>query len=79
MRRRYYLLGPQERELAVPVPPVDGGVVIHITPEHCIAYPVKCDVEVHEAFLYVLEAARWLFEVSKHVIGEPLVPVRAAS
>jgi hypothetical protein len=75
MRRRYYLLSPEERQLAVPMPEVEGGVVIHITPEHCIAYPVRCDRPVHEAFLYVVEAARWLFEMSKHVIGEPLVPV----
>jgi hypothetical protein len=75
MCRRYYLLSPEERQLAVPMPEVEGGVVIHITPEHCIAYPVRCDRPVHEAFLYVVEAARWLFEMSKHVIGEPLVPV----
>lgn len=72
-RRRYYLLDPDERAMAVPVPDVEGGVVIHVTPDHCDAYPVRCDEAVHTAFLYVLEAARWAFETSKTVIGEPLV------
>lgn len=71
-RRRYYLLGEAERAAAVPVPEVDGGVVVHITPEHCDVYPVRCDKEIHTTFLYVLEAARWQFETSKQVIGEPL-------
>lgn len=72
-RRRYYLLGEAERAAAVPVPEVDGGIVIHITPEHCEAYPVRCDREVHTAFLYILEAARYQFEMSKTIIGAPLV------
>lgn len=69
-RRRYYLLSRQERDEAVPVPAVEGGVVIHITPEHCEAFPVRCDASVHDAFLYVLEAARWSFETSKRVVGD---------
>lgn len=71
--RRYYLFGEPERELAVPVPKVDGGVVIHVTPEHCDAYAVRCDEEVHTAFLYILEAARWQNETSKSVIGNKLI------
>jgi hypothetical protein len=71
-RRRYYLLSPGERELAVGVPEVDGGLCIHLTPEACEAYPVRCDEPVHTAFLYVLEAARWSFDLSRHVIGDPL-------
>jgi len=72
-RRRYYLLGADEREMSVPVPAVDGGLVIHITPEHCHAYPVRCDEAVFDAFLYVLETARWHLETSKTAIGERLV------
>ena len=71
--RRYYLLGQAEREAAVPVPEADGGIVIHITPEHCDAYPVRCDEEVFKSYLYVLEAARFKFEQSKTIIGAPLV------
>ena len=71
-RRRYYLLSPEEQAAAVPVPEVDAGLAIHVTPEHCIAYPVRCDEPVHEAFLYAVEAARWTYETSKNVIGTPL-------
>lgn len=71
-RRRYYLLSEAEKALAVPVPAVEGGVCIHITPQRCEAYPVRCDETVHEAFLYVLEAARWSFETSKQVVGGPI-------
>lgn len=73
-KRRYYLLGPAERELAVPVPEVDTGLVIQITPESCESYPIQCDEPVHMAFLYVLEAFRWVQETSKTVMSDPLTP-----
>ena len=71
-KRRYYALSASEREAAVPVPKVDGGIVIHITPEACEAYPIRCDEDVYTSFLYVLEAARYVFEMSKTIIGAPL-------
>jgi hypothetical protein len=70
--RRYYLLNGHETDLAVPVPATDGGIVVHVTPEHCDVYPVECGPDVHEAFLYAIEAARWSFQTSRNVIGEPL-------
>lgn len=73
-RRRYYLLSEAEREQAHPVPQVEGGAVIHITPDHCELFPVRCDEVVHEAFLYVQEASRWVNGLSKDVIGMPMVP-----
>ena len=72
-RRRYYLLGPDEQTMAAPVPEVDTGLVIHITPESCEAYPIVCDEQVFEAYLAVQDAARWLFQTSKHVMSAPLV------
>lgn len=79
-RRRYYLLSQQEREQAVPVPEVDGGIVLQLTPEHAHAYPIRCDRALHEQFLFVTEAARWSFETSKSVIGARLVaPARSAA
>jgi ATP-dependent exoDNAse (exonuclease V) beta subunit len=71
-RRRYYLLSTAEREMAVPVPEVDTGLCIQITPESCEAYPIRCDESVHHAFLYTLEAFRWAQQTSKHVMGEAL-------
>lgn len=77
-RRRFYLLGPDEREMAVPVPQVDTGLVIHITPDACDAFPIQCGEDVFESYLAVQDAARWLFQSSKNVMGEPLVPVPSA-
>lgn len=71
-RRRYYLLSDVERDRAVPVPEVEGGLVIHLTPDHCEAFPVRCDEAVHQAFLFVQEAARWVNGLSKQVVGMPL-------
>lgn len=70
--RRYYLLGDEERSAAVPVPEVDTGLVVHITPEHCRGYPIRVDEEVHRSFLYVLECARWIMDTSRTVLGDPL-------
>jgi len=71
-RRRYYLLGQAERALAEPVPKVDGGICIQITPESCEAYPIRCDQEAHRAFLYTLEAFRWVNETSRTAMGPAL-------
>jgi hypothetical protein len=70
--RRYYLLNADERELAVDTPTVEGGLVIHLTPQHCDVYPVLCDETVFDAFLYAVEGARWTSVTSKRVLGEPL-------
>lgn len=75
-RRRYYAVGPTERAMAIEVPKVDGGLAIKITSEHCIAYPVQCDEPVFDAFLWCVETARWTFELSNRVIGQPLEPTQ---
>lgn len=71
-RRRYYLLNDIERAAGAEVPAVDGGIVIHITPDHCDARPVRCDSAVFEAFCFTLECFRWLQGLSKSVLGPPL-------
>lgn len=71
-RRRYYLLSTAEKDLGVPMPPVDGALVLHITPEHCDAYPVKSGEDVFEAFCFLIENFRWQQGLSKEVIGHPL-------
>ena len=68
MRRRYYLFGEPERDNAVTVPEVDGSIVIHVTPEHCHAYIVRCDEEIRDSFYYLIEAARWEYQISKTVV-----------
>lgn len=78
-RRRYYLLSEAEAGQGYEVPKVEGGLGIKITPEFCTAYPLRCDESIFEAFLYIIEAARFVFDTSKSVVGEPLmVPERAA-
>jgi hypothetical protein len=61
------------------VPPVDTGLVIHITPDSCEAFPIVCDEDVFDAYLAVQDAARWLFQTSKTVMGVPLVPAGGTS
>jgi hypothetical protein len=72
-KRRYYLLSPDEKAMSAKMPPVDGGLCIILTPGSCEAYPIKCDQEVFDFFLYTFEAWRWLEDVSKRVVGDPLV------
>lgn len=71
-RRRYYLLSEVEAAECVPMPEVDGAVVIHITPDVCEAYPVRADQAVFDAFLYATECFRWQQDLAKRVIGAPL-------
>lgn len=79
-RRRTYLLSPAERAQGVPVPEVDMGLCIHITPEHCEAFPIRVDQPVFDAFLYAAECFRWVDHLSKTAMGEPLAfPDREAA
>lgn len=72
-RRRYYLLSEHERANAVPIPDVDAGLAILITPEFCDAWIVDISDRVHTTFLYCLEMHRWAQETSRVVIApDPL-------
>lgn len=77
-KRRYYALSESERAMAVPVPECDGGICIQVTPESCEAFPIRCDGEVHRAFLNVIEAFRWVNETSKTAMRDPLVSEKDA-
>lgn len=68
-RRRYYLLSEAERAAAVPVPEVDAGLAILITPEYCHGYVVDVGPTTFTSFLYVQEAFRWQQETSRTVIA----------
>jgi hypothetical protein len=71
-RHRTYLYGAAEMAAAAPMPQVDTGLVVHITPEHYQGYQVECGSEIHELFVHVGFSHRWVSEVSKRVIGERL-------
>lgn len=83
--RRYYLLSETEREMAVPVPDVDNGIAVYVTPHICRVHPVQCGRSndwatpgQFESFVYVREAARWLFDVAPNVVGAAMQPLVAA-
>jgi hypothetical protein len=76
-KRRYYLLSENERALGVPVPEVEHGLVIYLTPERYGVYPVRCDEAIFELFLHTIDAARFVLDVGKSVIGNPLIPPTA--
>jgi len=58
----------------VAIPAVDGGAVLHLAPDHFTFVPVVCDEEIFDFFLHAVEMYRWLNEVSKTVVGEPIRP-----
>jgi hypothetical protein len=76
-KRRYYLLNDQERELGVPVPEVAHGLVVYLTPTRFALHPVRCDESIFEHFLHTIDAARFVLDIGKSVIGNPLIPPAA--
>jgi hypothetical protein len=74
MKRRYYLLNAVERAMAVPVPKADHGLVVYLTPDRYALHPVRCDEGIFDLFLAVVDAARFVLDVGKDVVGRPLIP-----
>jgi hypothetical protein len=71
-RRRYYLLNTAEEELGVPMPKLEGGVVLHLTPEHATMHPVRTDDEAFIKFLHVIEVFDWANSMAKSAVGGPM-------
>jgi len=69
---RLYALSAAEQALAVPVPEVDAGLAVMVTPEHTMAYPLRLDDGVWRAFLHTVEAYRWTKHSSRSVMGQAL-------
>jgi len=72
-RRRYYLLSTAEEELGVPMPALDGALVLHLTPEHATMHPVRADEEVFTKFLHAIEIFDWANGMAKSVVGDPMI------
>jgi hypothetical protein len=70
--RRYYLLSDDERDQLLPMPQVDGGLVVHLTPRHADGYPFDCGEKTFESFLYLIETHRIAQEEAPRWRGEPL-------
>jgi hypothetical protein len=69
--RRYYLLSPEEQAMAVPVPEVDGGLGIMVTPDSCEAYRVECGEETFKVFRHLVQVFVWN-DQSRNVVGPML-------
>lgn len=62
----------------VPMPAVDGAIAVNITADAYRVIPVEIGEPVWRSFKYVRECFRFMEEISKGVLGEPLpVPVPA--
>lgn len=57
--RRYYLLSPAERAMAMSMPVTDTGLVLHVTPDHADTYIVATGEQTFEAFLAAIDATAW--------------------
>jgi len=55
-----------------PMPEVDGCAVLWLRPDGYDLIPVVADEVVFKHFRHVIESARWMEEISKGVIGQPL-------
>jgi len=73
--RRYYVYSPDQHH--EPMPTIDGGVCIVVSPYDCRVIPVRIDDEVWRHFLHCRENARWQIDVSGRVLGpEITAPAR---
>jgi hypothetical protein len=75
--RRYYVYDPDA--LYEPMPPIDGGLALILSPYDYTLTPVRIDDEVWQFFGHVREAARWQLRVSQRVLGLPLPPPQETS
>jgi hypothetical protein len=68
--KRYYVFSPEaEHE---PMPVTDGAVVIVVSPFDYQVVPARTDDTVWNAWLHIIEAARWQLFTSRNVFGPPL-------
>ena len=74
--RRYYVLS--EEMHTEPMPQVDGGVCVVISPEDYLVVPVDTSERIWKACRHMLQVARFQVETSKDVFGSPIAPKVAA-
>lgn len=70
--RRYYVYDPLAH--SEPMPEVDGGVCIVISPEDYVVVPVDTSDRVWKACRHVIQVARFQTETAKTVFGSPISP-----
>lgn len=57
-----------------PLPSIDAGAALHLTPDSWALVPVRCDEAIFRRFLFTREVFRWVEEESKTVLGQPITP-----
>lgn len=77
-KRRYYLLSETEKALGVPVPEVEGGVALLLTPTRFALHPIKCDEQVYETFLSTIDVAKFAFDEAGSIVGSPMYSTNPA-
>jgi len=69
--RRYYLLSEEERRNALPMPEIEGGYCLHVSPVHADLYYVRTGEDVYrDGFLAAVDAARWTLRLADTAIDE---------
>lgn len=72
-KRRYYLFDPVNGQYEE-MPPVDGALVLVVSPEDYTLTPARIDDTVWDAFLTAREMARWKLQTERAVLGPPITP-----
>lgn len=73
---RAEFVGLPDRTTEAPLPAIDFGAVLHITPRGYRFRLVRIDDVVFNAFLFAREVYRFTKEISSEVLGHDLAPVR---
>jgi hypothetical protein len=69
--RRYYLLSEDERANALPMPEIEGGYCLHVTPWHEDLYYVRTGDDIYrDGFLSAVDAARWTLRLADTAIDD---------
>lgn len=56
----------------IPLPKIDGAMVLHLRPDHAEIVPLDTGDEVFETALALMHVHRWEADLSKRVLGKPL-------
>ena len=56
----------------IPIPQIDGAVVLHLRPDESSLVPVSISDDVFSVFETLMGVRAWEAEISKHVLGEPI-------
>jgi hypothetical protein len=71
-------IGHPDGVTELPMPTVDSGAVLHLTPNGYQFRLVRIDQEIYEAFLFVRESYRFAIDLAKTVLLQDLTVVRVA-